>query len=125
MAQIGDLVPKSGIYTEPGVVVQKKEDGTVVVDTEPMTVNKYQRYGNTTGLSEQEKTKFNTVLDEIYAKENDVEKINDIQQEMEQLKTDPKNRNVVQYLKNQQSLLIRKAKSLPRYYTWDENQIKT
>ena len=72
MAQIGDLVPKSGIYTEPGVIIKKKEDGTVVVDTEPMSINKYHRYGNTTGLSEQEKTKFNTLLDEIYSKEDDV-----------------------------------------------------
>ena len=52
MAQIGDLVSKAGIYTNPGVIVEKKEDGTVVVDTEPMEVNKYHRYTNTTGLND-------------------------------------------------------------------------
>ncbi len=43
MANIGDLVPKTGIYTNPGVVTQKNDDGTVIVDTEPMTMNKFHR----------------------------------------------------------------------------------
>ncbi len=124
MAYIGDLIPKSGIYTEPGVVTEKRKDGTVTVDTEPMTINKYHRYTNTTGLSEMEKEKFNDILDQIYQKEDDVEKINDIQQKVDQLKTDPNNRKIVQYLRNQQAFLIRQAKQLPRTYSWDENQIK-
>ena len=44
MAHIGDLVSKAGIYTNAGVVVDKKDDGTVTVDTEPMVVNQYHRY---------------------------------------------------------------------------------
>lgn len=119
MTNIGDLVPKAGIYTNPGVVVEKKEDGTVLIDTEPMTVNKYHRYTNTTGLNEQEKTTFNTILDEIYRKEDDVEKINDIQMSIDKLKVDPSNQKIVQYLRNQQAHLIRKAKELPRMYNSD------
>src|SRR5690349_14193130 len=120
MANIGDLVPKTGIYTEPGVVVEKKENGSVVVDTEPMSINKFHRYNNTTGLTEMEKTEFNRILDQIYAKENDVERINDIQTEIDRLKTDPKSKNIVQYLRNQQSHLIREARKLPTSYTADE-----
>ncbi len=119
MTNIGDLVSKSGIYTNPGVVVEKKEDGTVLIDTEPMTVNKFHRYANTTGLNEQEKTTFNAILDDIYRKENDVEKINDIQLSIDKLKVDPTNQKVVQYLRNQQAHLIRKAKELPRMYNAD------
>ena len=62
MANIGDLVSKSGVYTEPGVIVEKKDDGNVVVDTEPMQINKYHRHANTTGLTEQEKEEFNRIL---------------------------------------------------------------
>jgi len=124
MANIGDLVLKSGLYTEPGVVVEKKEDGSVVVDTEPLTINKYHRYSNTSGLTESEKNRFNQILDEIYTKENDVEKLNDIQKEIDVLKVDPLNKNIVQYLRNQQAVLIRQAKKLPRYYNWDEAQLK-
>ncbi|MGE0174272.1 MAG: hypothetical protein AB7T49_15855 [Oligoflexales bacterium] len=124
MANIGDLVPKAGIYTNPGVVVEKKEDGTVVVDTEPMVINKYHRYANTTGLSEPEKMKFNQILDEIYVKENDVEKIEDIQVHIDKLSVDPMNSNIVQYLRNQQAHLIRQAKNLPRNYTWEEGRIR-
>lgn len=124
MAQIGDLVSKSGIYTEPGVVVEKKDDGNVVIDTEPMTINKYHRYTNTTGLSMEEKEAFNAILDQIYTKENEVERINDIQLEIDKLKMDPKTKNIVQYLRNQQAFLIREAKQLPQKYQWDEANLR-
>ncbi len=124
MSEIGDLVPKAGIYTEPGVVIGKKEDGTVEVDTEPMTINKFHKYSNTTGLTESEKSIFNQILDQIYLKEDDVEKINDIQIELDKLKQDPRNRNIVQYLRNQQAHLIRQAKQLPRTYNWDEIKLR-
>ena len=124
MANIGDLVRKSGIYTEPGVVVEKKDDGNVVIDTEPLQVNKYHRYTNTTGLTEPEKNEFNRILDQIYSKENDVERINDIQVEIDRLKTDPNSRNVVQYLRNQQSVLVRESHKLPQTYQVDEAQVR-
>ena len=124
MAEIGDLVPKSGIYTKPGVIVSKQEDGTVTVDTEPMTIHKFHRYSNTTGLTLTEKNQFNMILDQIYQSENDVEKINSIQKEIDNLKTDPRNKNVVQYLKNQQAHLVRSSESLPREYNMDEDKVR-
>jgi len=121
---IGDIVPRSGNFTEPGVVVNKNPDGTVVVDTEPMAVSKYHRYTNTTGLSEDEKSKFNQILDQIYQKTNDIERINDIQNEIDQLRKVPSNQNVVRYLRNQQAYLIREAKGLPRVYQAEESAVK-
>ncbi len=125
MANIGDLVSKAGIYTNPGVVTARNEDGTVQIDTEPTVVAKYHRYTNTTGLNESEKERFNTILDEIYQKENDVEKINDIQINIDALKVDPQNAKIVQYLRNQQAHLVRQSKELPRTYGWDESKIRT
>lgn len=124
MAQIGDLVNKSGVYTEPGVVIEKREDGNVVIDTEPLQVSKYHRYANTTGLSVDEKEKFNGILDQIYTKENDVERINDIQLEIDRMKMDPNSKNIVQYLRNQQTSLIRQSHKLPQTYQWDEAMLK-
>jgi hypothetical protein len=124
MAKIGDLVNKSGVYTKPGVVIEKRDDGNLVIDTDPMAVNKYHRYINTTGLSENEKAEFNTILDQIYTKENDMDRLNDIQTEIDRLKMDPQSKNIVQYLRNQQSHLIREAKALPQKYQVDENQLK-
>jgi hypothetical protein len=124
MAHIGDLVPKSGVYTEPGVVIEKKEDGNVVIDTDPMKVNQYHRYTNTTGLNEIEKSEFNAILDQIYTKESDLDRINDIQTEIDRLKMDPKSRNIVQYLRNQQAHLIRSARQLPQTYQTDESTVR-
>jgi len=124
MTQIGDLIPKAGVYTNPGVVVEKRDDGTVTVDTEPTIVSQYHRYTNTTGLTPVEKQKFNEILDQIYKKEDDVEKINDIQVSIDQLKADPNNSKIVQYLRNMQAHLVRSAKALPRSYNFDESKIK-
>jgi hypothetical protein len=121
---IGDIVPRSGNYTEPGVVIEKRLDGTVVVDTEPMAVSQYHRYLNTTGLSEDEKNQFNGILDQIYQKTNDIERINDIQNEIDKLRMNPSNQNVVRYLRNQQAFLIREARGLPRTYQTDEKFVK-
>jgi SLT domain-containing protein len=124
MAKIGDLIPKAGIFTNPGVVTEKKEDGTVVVDTDPMAINKYHRYSNTTGLTEKEKHKFNSLLDEIYSNDDDVKKIDLIQNKIDDLKVDPANHNVVQYLRNQQTHLIRKTQSLPTKYRADSTTLR-
>lgn len=121
---IGDVVARAGVYTEPGIVTEKKPDGSVVVDTEPMSLNKYHRYANTTGLSEVEKNQFNSILDQIYQKTNDIERINDIQIEVDKLRQNPENQNVVRYLRNQQAFLIRQAKGLPRMYQTDESNVK-
>jgi hypothetical protein len=123
MAKIGDLIPKSGMYTNPGVVVEKKEDGSVRIDTEPMTLHKYHRYSNTSGLNVEEKNTFNEILDQIYAKTDGMERLNDIQTAIDDLKKEPKNRNIVQYLRNQQAILIRQYRKLPREYVWDEGQL--
>ena len=120
---VGDVVARSGVYTEPGVVIDKKPDGSVLVDTEPMTLNKYHRYANTTGLSEGEKNQFNDILDQIYQKTDNIERVNDIQTEVDRLKLNPANQNVVRYLRNQQAFLIREAKGLPRMYQTDESKV--
>jgi hypothetical protein len=121
---IGDIVARSGNYTEPGVVVERRADGSVLVDTEPLSVSQYHKYTNTTGLSEDEKNQFNGILDQIYQKTNDVERINDIQTEIDNLRMNPSSQNVVRYLRNQQAFLIREARGLPRMYQTEDRFVK-
>ena len=122
---VGDMINKAGIYTNPGVVTEKKEDGTIEVDTDPMALNKYHRYMNTTGLTESDKNTFNEILDEIYASEDsDVDKINEIQNNIDELKVDPKKAKIVMYLRNQQAHLIRTTEKLPERYTWDSQNLR-
>jgi hypothetical protein len=121
---IGDIVSRSGNYTEPGVVIERRVDGTVLVDTEPTAVSQFHRHTNTTGLSEEEKNQFNGILDQIYQKPNDIERINDIQNEIDKLRLNPSSQNVVRYLRNQQAFLIREARGLPRMYQTDERFVK-
>ncbi len=117
-AQIGDYVTKSGIYTNPGVIVEKKEDGTVVVDTDKEAIDKYHRYANTTGLSPEEKDKFNAIMDQISTNEASTDRLAMIDQKISELRQDPNSSKLImQALRNQQAILIRKSGELPRMYT--------
>lgn len=119
--QIGDLISKHGIFTEPGVVVGQKSNGDYIVSTDKDAVAYYHRYTNTSGLSPDEKDEFNTILDQIYQNTDDKDKINGIQHEIDRLKVDPSKKKMIHYLKNQQSHLIRSTKTLPNVYTINQD----
>jgi len=121
--QIGDMVNKAGIYTKPGVVVEKKEDGTVVVDTHEDQIKKYHRHSITSGLSVEDKDKFNAIMDDIMTGESNTQRINDLQMRLDQLREDPTAGKVAQALRNEQAQLIRLSRELPRVYQYDGNKI--
>ena len=122
--QIGDFVLKAGIYTNPGVVVEKKEDGTVIVDTEPDMIKQYHRHTNTTGLTPDEKQRFNEIMDNVIRADQNSDRINQLQSTIDTLKSDPTHKKVVEALRNEQAQLIRISRELPRVYAYDGNQIR-
>ena len=115
--KIGDYVAKSGIYTNPGVVVEKKEDGTVVVDTDKETVSQYHKYANTSGLTPEQKAQFNAIMDEINRTDDPVGRLELIDAKIGELRSNPENKGIMQALRNQQAVLIRKSGELPRLYS--------
>ncbi|MFZ9521059.1 MAG: hypothetical protein ACO3A4_11345 [Silvanigrellaceae bacterium] len=121
--QVGDYVPKAGIYTKPGVVVDKKEDGTVVIDTDPKQIERYHKYANTSGLTPEEKLRFNSIMDEVMEAADDAERINRLQEKIDLVRTEPNGKRVFDTLVNQQSTLIRFAKELPKVYSYDPEKI--
>jgi Na+/phosphate symporter len=122
--QVGDYVPRAGIYTNPGVVMEKKEDGSIVVDTSSEFIKQYHRHTNTSGLTLEEKEKFNGIMDQIMELESNSEKINQLQTEIDELKTSPTNRKIVETLRNQQAELIRMSKELPKVFNFDANHLR-
>ena len=121
--QTGDLVNKAGIYTRPGVVIEKKEDGTVVIDTDAEQVKKFHRHSNTTGLSVGDKDRFNTIMDDIMVGESNADRINNLQMKLDELRVDPGAQKLAQALRNEQAQLIRLSRELPRVYQYDSNKI--
>jgi hypothetical protein len=115
--KVGDYISGSGTNTKPGVVVEKKEDGTVLVDTDPAVVSEYHRYANTSGLTPEQKHQFNAIMDEINQTEDSVSQLELIDAKIAELRQDPANKDLAQVLRNQQSKLIRKSGELPRLYT--------
>ena len=122
--QIGDLVNKAGIYTKPGVVTEKKDDGIVVIDTDPELIKKYHRYSNVSGLTAEEKDKFNGIMDEVMGNENNADRINMLQDKIDTLRADPGSVKVVSTLRNEQAQLIRHARELPRVYAVEQDKLR-
>lgn len=115
--KIGDYVAKSGIYTKPGVVVEKSDDGTVVVDTDPEAVAQYHRYSNTSGLTTEQKAQFNAIMDEVNRVDEPTQQLEMLDKKVGELRQDPNaNREIMYALRNQQARLIRKSGDLPRLY---------
>lgn len=114
--QIGDFVGRAGIYTKPGVVTEKKDNGDVVVDTDPAMIEKYHRYAVVTGLTPENKEKFNEIMDEVMKMKNNDERLNSLQTRIDELKNDPINKKVVGALHNEQAVLIRMSRELPKVY---------
>ena len=121
--QLGDLVNKAGIFTKPGVVIEKKEDGTVVIDTNEDQIKKYHRHSNTTGLTFEDKERFNGIMDEIMAAESNSARIDQLQEKVDAMRVDPAQIKLSQALKNEQAQLIRISKELPRVYNYDPNKL--
>lgn len=122
--QVGDYVAKAGIYTKPGVIMEKREDGTVVIDTDGDAIKKYHRHTNTSGLTPDEKDKFNNIMDEVMQGEKNADRINLLQGKIDGLKTDPVNKKVVETLRNEQAVLIRMSRELPRVYNYDVDKLR-
>lgn len=121
--QIGDLVNKAGIYTKPGVVLEKKDDGTVVIDTAEDQIKRFHRHSNTTGLTPEEKDRFNAIMDDVMQAESNSARINDLQMKIDQMREDPNTAKLSQALRNEQAQLIRISRELPRVYNYDPNKI--
>lgn len=116
MLQIGDYVPKAGIYTKPGVISKISENGDVEVNTDPAEIDHYHRYTITTGLTPEEKDKFNLIMDDVMKMSTNDERLNSLQHTIDELRNDPANKKVSVALRNQQGVLIRLSRELPKVY---------
>jgi hypothetical protein len=121
--QTGDLVNKAGIYTKPGVVLEKKEDGSVVIDTDTEQVKRFHRHSNTTGLTVEDKDRFNSIMDGIMEGDSNADRINNLQMKLDELRVDPAAQKLAQALRNEQAQLIRLSRELPRVYQYDSSKI--
>jgi hypothetical protein len=114
--KIGDYVPKVGIYTNPGVVAEKKEDGTIIIDTDKDAIKKYHRHSITTGLTPDEKDRFNSIMDDVMSLGDNTDRILVLQDKIDKMKSDPVEKKVSDSLRNEQAQLIRWARELPKVY---------
>lgn len=121
--QMGDFIAKAGIYTKPGVVVDRKE-GSLVIDTSPNAIAKYHRHSNTTGMSVEDKERFNTMMDEVMKMEKNDDRLTNLQRQIEELKATPENKRLADSLKNEQAQLIRLSRDLPRVYQFDSKELR-
>lgn len=114
--QIGDYVSKVGIYTNPGVVEDKNEDGTIIVNTDKEEIQRYHRHSITTGLTPDEKDIFNDIMDGVMDIEANSDRIIELQGIIDEMRGDPELKSVSDRLRNEQAQLIRLSRELPQIY---------
>jgi hypothetical protein len=114
--QIGDYVPKAGIYTDPGVIKGITPEGSIIVSTDPVDISYYHRHTITTGMKPEEKDLLNSILDEVKSLAKDQDKMNALQFSIDDLKKNSASKKVTDMLSNEQARLIRSARELPRIY---------
>jgi hypothetical protein len=122
--QIGDYVSKVGIYTNPGVVKEKKPDGTIIIDTDKAAIKKFHRHSITSGLTPQEKDTFNNIMDQVMNLKDNRSRILSLQERIDKMRVDPKSKKVSDFLRNEQAQLIRWAKDLPKVYDTQPEKLR-
>ncbi len=123
--EVGDLVSTTGNFSQSGVVVEKKADNQIVISSDPKDVSKYHRYSTTTGLTLEEKEKFNSIMDEISKTPNLIDEISLIQIKINELKNKEDSGKVTSVLQNKQAELIRKSQELPMVYEVGVEQVQS
>jgi len=117
--RIGDTVfTGQGI---PSVIVGRSEDGSQLnVQTKGDAVDATKRRGYINGLQEQDRVRFNEIIDAVRKEEDPVKRVEQMQVQIDELKADPNNFALVRYLESEVSHTMLTRGIRPRVFTVQE-----
>lgn len=115
------------VFTDRGmpatVVAKDPVSNTLKVDTQKSVMNKHTRHGYINGLEQGERLNFNQIMDKVRAFEDRSEQVNFLRDKINEIKSDPKQVSLKQYLVGELSHLMQTYRVEPRYYEIDESKI--
>ncbi len=119
---IGDTVfDKKG---RPGTVIGRDEKAQLVVDQKDDAYQKARRRGFVNGLKDDQRVKFNEVIDQVLEKETTRERVDQLQEKIDELRTDPRNHAVTRYLEGEMLHMMNSEGLHPRSYKVQELSVR-
>jgi hypothetical protein len=121
--RVGDTVfSPSG---SPSVVVGRDEaKSTLKVDQDFKAFQVATRHGLINGLAPESREQFNAIMDEVMSDSDNSERVGFLQSKIEELKVDPKNTKLVQYLEGEVRHLMNIKGIKPRFYNTEEGKVR-
>ena len=110
----------------PGIVREvDKSKAHVKVDSDGGEVKRHFRHGYLQGLSNDNRKRFNEIMDQVNEVESPLEKVHALRNHVNQLELDAdlKSREVIGYLKSEIAHVMFTKSISPRYYTLEANKV--
>jgi Cys-tRNA synthase (O-phospho-L-seryl-tRNA:Cys-tRNA synthase) len=82
------------------------------------------RNGLVNGMAPETREEFNKILDEVKDGKTSEERVDAIRTKIEELKADPKNHNLIQYLDGEVRHLMNVKNVQPRFFTTEEFKVR-
>ena len=116
------------IFTQPAspatVVGRDELKGTVKCDKDFKAFQVSTRHGLINGIAPETRDQFNSIMDEVTANKNNDERVEMLQNKIDELNTDPRNFKLVQYLDGEVKHIMNVKGVKPRFFNADEFKVR-
>jgi hypothetical protein len=103
---------------EPGVVVSRDATrGELTINNEAKEVEKFHKHGYINGLKSEDRDSYLTLLDEVAEMEDPEEKVGKLREKITELEADPKQFQLLGYLKSELFHVMHLYNISPKEYT--------
>lgn len=120
--RVGDAVfDQAG---RPGVMTGRNEQNQLIVERQGEAYEKARRRGFINGLTQDQRTKFNEVMDKVFELKDPKARVSELTTKLDELKLDPRNHIVTRYLQGELTHIMNTEGIQPRTYKVDESNIR-
>jgi hypothetical protein len=106
------------------VVGHDPNKSTVTYDRDFNAFQVNTRHGLINGMAPDARQQFQKIMDEVFANQDNDQRVEMLQSKIEELKVDPRNFKMVQYLDGECRHLMNVKGVRPRYYTTEEFKVR-
>jgi hypothetical protein len=106
------------------VVGQDAAKGTVKYDRDFSAFQVNTRHGLINGMAPEARDQFQKIMDEVFENENNEQRVELLRDKIEELKADPRNFKMIQYLDGEVRHLMNVKGVKPRFFTTEEFKIR-
>ena len=109
----------------PSVIVGRDDvKSTLKIDQDFSAFQVATRHGLINGLAPENREKFNEIMNDVMSDKDNAERVTMLQGKIDELKIDPRNTKLVQYLDGEVKHLMNLKGIKPRFYNTEETKVR-